>query len=99
SYYHEIEEETLSIVSETFDALGDTTRIRMLHLLSQKECSVNEIAETLKLGQSTVSHQLRLVKNLHLVKRRREGASIYYSYEDEHVIGILNQTIKHALYP
>ncbi|HLR53304.1 MAG TPA: metalloregulator ArsR/SmtB family transcription factor [Pseudogracilibacillus sp.] len=99
SSYQGLEEETLSIVSETFKALGDPTRIRMLHLLSQKECSVNEIAETLKLGQSTVSHQLRLLKNLHLVKRRREGTSIYYSYEDEHVIGILNQTIEHALHP
>lgn len=94
-----LEEETLSTVSETFKALGDPTRIRILHLLFQKECSVNEIANNLDLGQSTVSHQLRLLKNLRLVKRRREGTSIYYSYEDEHVIGILNQTIEHALHP
>ncbi|HLQ95617.1 MAG TPA: metalloregulator ArsR/SmtB family transcription factor [Pseudogracilibacillus sp.] len=94
-----LEEETLSTISETFKALGDPTRIRILHLLSQKECSVNEIAANLMLGQSTVSHQLRLLKNLRLVKRRREGTSIYYSYEDEHVIGILNQTIEHVLHP
>lgn len=92
----DLDEETLFIVSQTFKALGDPTRIRILHLLYQKECSVNEIAKILDLGQSTVSHQLRFLKNLRLVKNRRAGTTMFYSHDDEHVIQILEQTIAHA---
>ena len=92
----ELDQETLLLVSQTFKALGDPTRIRILHLLSEREFSVSEIAESLNLQQSTVSHQLRTLKNLRLVKYRREGTSIYYSHDDEHVMNILEQTIDHA---
>lgn len=91
-----LDEETIFIVSQTFKALGDPTRIRILHLLFQNEYSVNGIAENLNLRQSTVSHQLRFLKNLRLVKYRREGTSLYYSHDDEHVMNVLNQTIEHA---
>ncbi|SDM92547.1 ArsR/SmtB family transcription factor [Sediminibacillus halophilus] len=93
-----LDEETLFIVSQTFKALGDPTRIRILHLLFNKEYSVNEIAEKLQLKQSTVSHQLRFLKNLRLVKYRRAGTTLFYSHDDQHVIGILKQTIEHALH-
>ncbi|PPA70814.1 ArsR/SmtB family transcription factor [Jeotgalibacillus proteolyticus] len=92
----EIDEETLFIVTQTFKALGDPTRVRILHLLFKKECSVNEIADTLDLRQSTVSHQLRFLKNLRLVKYRREGTTLFYSHDDEHVMRILEQMINHA---
>lgn len=92
----DLDEETLFIVSQTFKALGDPTRIRILHLLYQKECSVNEIADLLDLGQSTVSHQLRFLKNLRLVKNRRAGTTMFYSHDDKHVIQILEQMIAHA---
>lgn len=92
----DLDEETLFLVSQTFKALGDPTRIRILHLLYQKECSVNEIADILDLGQSTVSHQLRFLKNLRLVKNRRAGTTIFYSHDDEHVIQMLEQMIAHA---
>ncbi|WP_260631029.1 metalloregulator ArsR/SmtB family transcription factor [Bacillus sp. S/N-304-OC-R1] len=92
----ELDEETLFIVSQTFKALSDPTRIRILHLLFEGEHSVNDIAEKLSLLQSTVSHQLRFLKNLRLVKFRREGTSLFYSCDDDHVMGILKQTIEHA---
>ncbi|EIJ78390.1 YozA [Bacillus methanolicus PB1] len=92
----ELDEETLFIVSQTFKALSDPTRIRILHLLFQGEHSVNEIAEKLSLLQSTVSHQLRFLKNLRLVKFRREGTTLFYSCDDEHVMDLLKQTIEHA---
>ncbi len=92
----DLDEETLFVVSQTFKALGDPTRIRILNLLFHKEFSVNGIAETLHLRQSTVSHQLRFLKNLRLVKYRREGTTLYYSHDDEHVINMLRQTIGHA---
>ncbi|GIN85345.1 HTH-type transcriptional repressor CzrA [Heyndrickxia sporothermodurans] len=93
---NELDEETLFIVSQTFKALSEPTRIRILHLLSEKEHSVNEIAEKLSLLQTTVSHQLRFLKNLRLVKYRREGTTLYYSHDDDHVMNILKQTINHA---
>ncbi|WP_214484232.1 metalloregulator ArsR/SmtB family transcription factor [Bacillus sp. SM2101] len=96
--YEELDEETLFIVSQTFKALSDPTRIRILHLLSAQECSVNEIADKLGLLQSTVSHQLRFLKNLRLVKYRRAGTTLFYSQDDEHVMDILEQTINHALH-
>ncbi|WP_328700991.1 ArsR/SmtB family transcription factor [Aquibacillus kalidii] len=96
--YKDLDEETLFVVSQSFKALSDPTRIRILHLLFTKEFSVNEIAECLKLRQSTVSHQLRFLKNLRLVKYRREGTTLYYSHDDEHVINMLKQTIEHALH-
>lgn len=92
----DLDEETLFIVSQTFKALGDPTRIRILNLLFYKELSVNRIADTLHLKQSTVSHQLRFLKNLRLVKYRREGTTLYYSHDDEHVMNTLRQTIEHA---
>ncbi|MFE5323655.1 ArsR/SmtB family transcription factor [Paenibacillus sp. NPDC056579] len=91
-----LDEETLFMVSQTFKALSDTTRIRILYLLSQKECSVNEIADELSLLQSTVSHQLRFLKNLRLVKFRRAGTTLYYSHDDEHVMDLLTEAIHHA---
>lgn len=91
-----LDDETLFVVSQTFKALSDPTRIRILNLLCVEEHSVNDIAETLNLSQSTVSHQLRFLKNLRLVKFRREGISIYYSRDDDHVMNLLTQAIEHA---
>lgn len=97
SYDHsQLDEETLFVVTQTFKALSDPTRIRILNLLCMREHSVNDIAETLNLGQSTVSHQLRFLKNLRLVKFRREGTTIYYSKDDDHVMNLLTQAIEHA---
>lgn len=92
----QLDEETLFVVSQTFKALSDPTRIRILNLLCSAEHSVNDIAETLNLGQSTVSHQLRFLKNLRLVKFRREGTTLYYSKDDDHIMNLLTQAIEHA---
>ncbi|WP_427109117.1 ArsR/SmtB family transcription factor [Lysinibacillus xylanilyticus] len=92
----QLDEETLFVVSQTFKALSDPTRIRILNLLCTDEHSVNDIAEILDLGQSTVSHQLRFLKNLRLVKYRREGTTIYYSKDDDHIMNLLMQAIEHA---
>ncbi len=91
-----LDEETLFVVSQTFKALSDPTRIRILHLLCTGEHSVNEIAEKLDLSQSSVSHQLRFLKNLRLVKFRRAGTTLFYSEDDEHVMNLLKQAIEHA---
>lgn len=92
----DLDEETLFVVSQTFKALSDPTRIRILNLLCTGEHSVNDIAETLNLSQSSVSHQLRFLKNLRLVKFRRAGTTLYYSEDDEHIMNLLKQAIDHA---
>lgn len=88
--------DTVDEVAQTFKALADPTRIRLLYLLSQEECSVGHIAEVLDLSQSAVSHQLGFLRNIRLVKHRRDGNMLYYSCDDEHVISLLNQAIRHA---
>lgn len=92
----DLDEETLFVVSQTFKALSDPTRIRILNFLCSEEHSVNEIVEKLNLSQSSVSHQLRFLKNLRLVKFRREGTTLYYSNDDDHVMNLLQQAIDHA---
>ena len=94
--HKDLDEETLFVVSQTFKALSDPTRIRILNLLFLKEYSVNDIAENLHLRQSTVSHQLRFLKNFRLVKYRRAGTTLYYSHDDAHVMNMLKETIDHA---
>lgn len=83
-------------VAQTFKILSDPTRIRILYLLSQEECSVNHISEVLQVSQSAVSHQLAHLRAHRLVKVRREGKGMYYSCDDEHVISLLNQVIDHV---
>ena len=93
---HRLDEETLFIVAQTFKALSDPTRIRILNLLCCNECSVNEIAEKLQLNQSAISHQLRFLKNLRLVTFRREGTTLFYSIADDHIMSLLHQAVDHA---
>ncbi|AND42919.1 MAG: ArsR/SmtB family transcription factor [Bacillota bacterium] len=87
--------QTVDEASRIFKALGDPTRIKILYLLSQEECSVSHITEVLEMTQSAVSHQLSLLRKLRLVKYRREGTTLFYTYDDEHVITVLNQVITH----
>ena len=80
-----IDENTLYDVAELFKNFSDSTRIRILYSLFGKELSVTEIAEALNMNQSAISHQLRILKNSKLVKNRREGKTIFYSLDDDHV--------------
>ena len=92
----ELDEETLFQLSQIFKALSDPTRLRILNLLCTGEYAVGDIADKLQLSQSATSHQLRFLKNLRLVKFRREGASLFYSEDDPHVMTLLKQAIEHV---
>lgn len=94
--YHKLEDPLIEHVSETFKALSDATRIKILHLLFHKECSVNEIARQLDMQQSTISHQLKYLKQRRLVKNRRSKTMYYYSPDDYHVMNLLEQAIEHS---
>ena len=92
----QINENTLYDVAELFKNFSDSTRIRILYCLFEKERSVTQIAELLQMNQSAISHQLRFLKNSKLVKNRREGKTIYYSLDDDHVYNIISQGIEHV---
>lgn len=90
-----INENTLYDVAELFKNFSDSTRIRILYCLIENERSVSEISSLLNMNQSAISHQLRLLKNSKLVKNRRDGKTIYYSLDDDHVYNIIYQGIEH----
>ena len=87
--------DTLFQLAELFKVFGDTTRIRIMCVLFQKELCVCEIAELLEMGQSAISHQLRLLRNAHLVKVKRDGKQSYYSLDDAHVREIYLRGLEH----
>lgn len=89
------EEELLYDLADLFKVFSDTTRIKILYALMNNELSVNEVAEAAGASQSAVSHQLRILKQAHLVKFRRDGRSICYSLADDHVLTILDQGLSH----
>ena len=89
------EGEELQNLAEFFRIFGDSTRIRILYALSQSELCVCDIASLLGMGQSAISHQLRILKQSRLVKSRREGKSVFYSLADEHVRTIISQGQEH----
>ena len=88
--------EILYSLAELFKVFGDPTRIRILYALSAGELCVCDIASVLNMSQSAISHQLRVLKQNHLVKFRREGKTLYYSLADSHVETILNQGLEHV---
>ena len=83
-------------LAETFSALGDPTRVRILDALSHGELCVCDLAAVLGLSQSAVSHQLRLLRGIRLVRPRREGRVVFYSLDDQHIIAIFRQTLQHV---
>ena len=90
-----LEENQLSAVSNFFKMLGDETRMKIIHALSHGELCVTDLAVALDMTQSAVSHQLKLLRMSNQVKSRREGKSIYYSLDDQHVIDILQEALVH----
>lgn len=90
------DDEILYDLAELFKVFGDSTRIKILYSMFETELCVNDIAKLLNLSQSSVSHQLRILKSSKLVKFRREGKSIFYSLDDEHVRAIISMGMEHV---
>ena len=89
--------EVLFELADLFKVFGDSTRLRIMYTLFDGENSVGEIAEGLNMEQSTISHQLRVLRINKLVKIRREGKQIYYSLDDDHVKKIIEMGLDHVL--
>lgn len=87
---------SVTALAETFRTLGDPTRLRILDALGQAELCVCDLAALLQLGESAVSHQLRLLRSLRLVRARREGRMVFYALDDEHITRLLGQGLEHV---
>lgn len=88
-------EEELQDLGNFFKVFGDVTRLKILYVLLCSEMCVYDIATLLGMSQSAISHQLRVLKQMDLVKNRREGKTIFYSLADDHIVTILSQGLDH----
>lgn len=89
------DEDDLYDLAELYKVFGDSTRIKILYVLFAAELCVYDIAQLLGMTQSAVSHQLRILKNNKLVKFRREGKTVFYALDDDHVRSILKLGMEH----
>jgi len=89
------DEEKLYDLADLFRIFGDTTRIKILYTLRNQELCVNDLAQSLNMTQSAVSHQLKILRQSKLVRNRREGKSLFYSLNDHHVVTIIDQGMEH----
>ena len=90
------DDEVLYDLAELFRVFGDTTRIKVLYALFESELCVNDIAQVVGISQSAASHQLRLLKGNKLVKFRRDGKTVYYSLDDDHVRSMIALGMEHV---
>lgn len=95
---HLVDDKTATWLAETFKALSDPTRVRIISALSHNELCVHDIATVLDMSQSAISHQLRSLRELRLVKFRREGRHVYYTLDDEHIHDLFHQGLDHILH-
>ena len=83
-------------VAETFRILGDPTRVRILDALGSGELCVGDLARKVHMSESAISHQLRLLRTMRLVRVRREGRQAYYAVDDHHILELLHQVRTHV---
>jgi DNA-binding transcriptional ArsR family regulator len=86
----------VALLAETFRALGDSTRVKILDALSHGELCVCDLATLVGLSQSAISHQLRVLRTLRLVRSRREGRMVFYALDDDHIIGLFREGLRHV---
>ena len=87
---------SVAALAETFKLLGDATRVRILDALSRSELCVCDIARLVGLTESAVSHQLRLLRGMRVVRQRRDGRMVFYSLDDQHVVRLFEQGLEHV---
>lgn len=91
-----VDQTTAVRLAEIFKALSDPTRVRIIAALCAGEQCVHELAGALEMSQSAISHQLRVLRHLHLVRARKEGRHVFYALDDEHVLTLFAQGLDHV---
>lgn len=89
-------ESTIRRLSETFKVLGDPTRVKIVFALAQEELCVCDLSNLLDTTMSAVSHQLRVLRNMRLVRYRKEGKMAFYSLDDEHIENLFEEGLRHV---
>ena len=92
-----MDEQSIRKMAGFFKVFGDETRIRILNTLSEQEMCVQDLADSLGMTQSAISHQLSFLKQMDLVRGHRDGKTIYYSLADDHIVTILSQGLEHIM--
>ncbi len=90
-----LDEHTSAHVAELFRSFSDTSRVRLLSVLTEQEVNVGTLANLVGISESAVSHHLRGLRQMGLVKARRNGKEVYYRVEDEHIIALFQQGVNH----
>lgn len=93
-----LEESTASQMAELFRTLGDASRVRIIAALAGGEMSVGQLAETVAISPSAVSHHMRHLRQMQLVRSHKEGRYVYYSLDDEHVAELFRRGLEHVLH-
>jgi DNA-binding transcriptional ArsR family regulator len=91
-----LNDESVIALAETFRILGDTTCVRILDALSRAELCVQDLARRVDLTESAVSHQLRLLRGMRLVRPRRAGRQVFYALDDQHIVRLFAQGLEHV---
>ena len=91
-----LDEHTAAHVAELFRAFSDTSRVLILSAIIDQERSVSTLAQIVKISESAVSHHLRGLRQMHLVKSRRDGKEVFYSVIDPHIIALFQQGVRHV---
>ncbi len=86
----------VTALAETFKLLGDPTRVRIVDALADGRRCVHEISDLIGISESAVSHQLRLMRTQRIVRGRREGRCVYYTLDDQHVLDLFQQALRHV---
>ncbi|UCD91816.1 MAG: helix-turn-helix transcriptional regulator [Methanobacteriota archaeon] len=92
-----LDDDVFSNLSDTFKTLGDSTRAKILYALSKEELCVCDISAILDMSTSAVSHQLRVLRNMKLVKNRKDGKIVHYSLDDDHIVQLLEMAHQHVM--
>ena len=91
-----LDDVAVEALAETFRLLGDPTRVRIVDALAGGALCVHEISDRVGISESAVSHQLRLMRTMRIVKGRREGRCVYYTLDDQHVLDLFQQGLRHV---
>ena len=91
-----LDEHTAAHVAELFRSFSDTSRVRILSALAAQELNVGALAQAVGISESAVSHHMRGLRQMGLVKSRRDGKEVYYRIEDEHIIELFQQGVRHV---
>lgn len=91
-----LDEHTAAHVAELFRAFSNTSRVRILSAIVEQEVNTSTLAELIGVSESAISHHMRGLRQMRLVKSRREGKEVYYRVTDSHVIELFKQGVKHV---